>query len=147
MARLLQCLLLFTKAGINPREIARQVSRIDENNGVRRWLHRLGCAHKGGTRLIVMTGKFLAVTEQRHGAGIVGECRGRVLLNLTDRFVKASFVVELYGSRESKSLVLRIRGSFRQCLSGFLEPTLRLEAKCLPCECGLVPGRHLEDAI
>src|SRR5215831_2923276 len=124
MARLLQCLLLFAKAGINPCEIARQVPRIDDNNGVRRWLHRRGCARKGSTRLIAMTGKFLAVTKQRQGTGIVRKCCGRVLVNLTDRFVKASLVEELIGSRESNELVLGIRRSFRQNLGGFVEASL-----------------------
>src|SRR6516164_9175067 len=114
MPRLLQCLLLFAKASINPREMARQVSRIDDNNGVRCWLHRRGGARKGSARLIAMTGKFLAVAQERQGARIVGQCRGRILANLTDRFVKASPVDELIGSRESNNLVLGIRRSFRQ---------------------------------
>ena len=80
-------------------------------------------------------------------ARIVRNCRGRVLLNLSDRFVEAPLVVELDGSRHGKALVLRIRGSFRQNLRGFLEPALRLEARCLRRKCGLVPGRHLKDAI
>ncbi len=54
MARLLQCLLLFAKAGINPGEIARQVSRIDNNNGVRRWLHRRGSTRKSSASFVVL---------------------------------------------------------------------------------------------
>src|SRR6516225_8347794 len=147
MPRLLQCLLLFAKAGINPREMARQVSRIDDKNGVRRWLHRRCCARKGSARLLAMTGKFLAVAQERQGARIVGQCRGRVLLNLGDCFVKASLVDELIGSRESNYLVLGIRRSLRQSLGGFVESTLCLKAQCLPPECGLVPGCQLQGAI
>src|SRR4029453_916032 len=126
MTRLLQCLLLFTKAGINPREIARQVSRIDDNSRVRRWLHRCSSARKGSTRLVVETGKFLTITEVRHDAGIVGTFRGRLLLNLNDLFVEAPLVVELARSREGDGLVLGIRRSFRQNLGSFVESTFRL---------------------
>src|SRR4030095_13297154 len=104
MARLLQCLLLFAKAGINPREIARQVSRIDDNNGLRLWLHRRGCARKGSTRLVAITGKFLAITKQRQGTRIVRKSCGRVLLNLGDCFVEAPLVDELVHSREGNEL-------------------------------------------
>ena len=69
------------------------------------------------------------------------------MLNLNDRFVEASLVVELYRSREGKGFVLGIRGGFRQNFSGFVEPTLRLEAERFRRECGLVPGRDLQDAI
>ena len=94
-----------------------------------------------------MTGKFLAVTEQRHDTRIVGKCRRRVLLNLNDRCVEAPLIVELGRSRESKDLVLGIRRSFRQNRSGFVESTLSLEGQCFQPECGLVPGCHLQGAI
>ena len=60
MARLLQCLLFFAKARISPGEIARQLSRIDNDNGVRRWLYRCGGAREGGPSFVVLAGKFLA---------------------------------------------------------------------------------------
>ena len=88
-----------------------------------------------------MTGKFLAVTEQRHDARIVSKCRRRLLLNLNDRCRRsASRCRAASRSRESKDLVLGIRRSFRQNLGGFVESTLRLEGQCLLPECGLVPG-------
>src|SRR5262249_16258899 len=146
-ARLLQSLLFFAKAGINLGETDRQQSRIDSTNRVRRWLYRRNNRWESGTSVVIFTGYFLAVTEQRHGARIVCNRRRRVLLNLGDRFIKASLVAELQGSRHGKNFVLGIRRSFRQNLGRFLKPTLSMQAKCFRRERGVVPGRHLKDAI
>src|SRR5262249_2097409 len=139
--------LLFAKAGIDPGEIARQRSPIDRNNRVRRWLHRRGSTRKSSASIVALTGKFLAVTDQRQGARVVGKCRGRILLNLRDSFVKASLVVELGRSREGKALLLGIRGSFRQNFGGFIESTLQLEGRCFRTERGRVPGCQFQRAI
>src|SRR5207247_9830455 len=96
---------------------------------------------------VVLTGKFLAVPNERHGAWIVSKGHGRVLLNLNDRGVEAPLAIELQGSRDGKGLVLGIRGSFRQNFGGFIEPALSLEAQCFPRERALVSGRHLKGTI
>src|SRR4029079_1000144 len=97
--------------------------------------------------VVLLAGKLLAKAEQRQGAGIVRNCRGRVLLNLSDRFIETSLVVELQGSRNCKALVLGIPGTFRQNLRGFVELTLRLQAPCFCRECAIIPGRDLQGAI
>src|SRR6266567_1580394 len=147
MARLFQRLLLFAKEGIDQGEIARQLSRIDWDNRVGRWFHGRDRARKGSAGLVVLTGKFLAPTDQHQCAGIVRKCWVHVLLNVSDCFVEMSLVVKLARSREAKGIVLGIRRSFSKDLSGFVEPALRLEAESLSRECGLIPGRHLKDAI
>src|SRR4029434_3670168 len=108
MARLLQCLLFFTKARISLGQSGGQHSRIDNHIGVRRWLHGRSSTCEGIASVVVFTGKFLAVTEERPVAGIVRNLLRGVLLNLSNRFVEASLVVELQASRHGKGLVLGI---------------------------------------
>src|SRR6476660_390287 len=113
MSRLLQCLVFFAKARISPGEVAWQLSRIDRDNRVGRWFHGRDRARESIASFVVFSSEPLAVSDERRGARIVGKRRGGVLLNLNDRFVEASLVVELVRSREGKGLVLGIRGGFR----------------------------------
>src|SRR5215472_15122232 len=141
LSRLLQCFVLFAKAAIAPGEINWQLPRIDSHNRVRRRFYRSRRAREGGPCFVVLAGKLLALTEQRYSAGIVRKLCGYLLLNVSNRFIKASLVIELYCCRKNKGLVLGIRGSFRQNLCGLVESTLRLKIYYFRCKRGLVPGR------
>ena len=69
------------------------------------------------------------------------------MLNISNRGVEAASHRKVESLQDANGFVLRVRGSFRQNFSGFLEPALSLENPRLRRERGLVPGRNLEDAI
>ncbi len=95
-----------------------------------------------------MTGKFLAVTEQRHDARIVGKCRRHVLLNLSDRCVEAPLVVELAMARVMvRTSSCEFAGAFARISAASLSRPCAWKLNAFSRECGLVPGRHLEGAI
>src|SRR5262249_35588657 len=92
-------------------------------------------------------GKLLAKTQERDRSGIVRHRRRQIVLNLNNRGVEPPLIVKLNKPLDVNGLVLRGRRNFRQNFSGFLEPTLYLENRCLRRERSLVPGRNLQNAV
>src|SRR5207248_4069520 len=106
MSRLCQCLVFFAKARISPGEVAWQLSRIDRDNRVGRWFHGRNCAHESTASFVVFSSELLAVSEQRHSAWIIRNGRWRVVLDVNNRILEASLVVELQCPCDGDALVL-----------------------------------------
>src|SRR5205823_12918794 len=104
-------------------------------------------AHECISSVVSIPGKHLAETEERDRSRIVRHGRQYVMLNINNRVVEPPLIVKLNKPLDGDGLVLRVRGSFRQNFSGFLEPPLSLENRRLPREHGLVAGRNFENTI